>query len=202
MNDPSIITLSGTGVAVRGNDIDTDRIIPARFLTKITFEGLGAEVFADDRKQLAEKGETHPFDQSDHKDSSILLVNKNFGCGSSREHAPQAIKRHGINCIIGESYSEIFFGNNISIGVPCLKVSEDDIEKLQKISEESPTTTFEVDLESLTVKAGDLSVKAEIPEGARQQFMGGTWDVTAELLQNDADITSTAEALPYFHHWK
>ncbi|EDM28548.1 isopropylmalate isomerase small subunit [Lentisphaera araneosa HTCC2155] len=202
MNSSSIIKITGTGVAVRGNDIDTDRIIPARFLTKITFEGLGAEVFTDDRKQLADKGEVHPFDQEAHAKSNILLVNKNFGCGSSREHAPQAIKRHGIDCIIGESYSEIFFGNNIAIGVPCLKVSEADIALLQDKCEQEPECSFSVDLESLEIKAGDLSVKAEFPEGARQQFIGGTWDVTAELLQNDADITETAANLPYFNHWK
>jgi 3-isopropylmalate/(R)-2-methylmalate dehydratase small subunit len=202
MNSSSIIKITGTGVAVRGNDIDTDRIIPARFLTKITFEGLGAEVFTDDRKQLADKGEIHPFDQEAHKNSSILFVNKNFGCGSSREHAPQAIKRHGIDCIIGESYSEIFFGNNVAIGVPCLKVSESDIARLQDKCEQDPNCEFSVDLSTLEIKANDLTVKAEFPEGARQQFMGGTWDVTAELLQNDSDITSTAEALPYFNHWK
>ena len=202
MSLEKIVKINGTGVAVRGNDIDTDRIIPARFLTKITFEGLGAEAFADDRKQLANKGETHPFDQEAHKNSNILLVNKNFGCGSSREHAPQAIKRHGIDCIIGESYSEIFFGNNISIGVPCLKVSESDIALLQDKCEQEPTCEFNVNLESLTITAGDLSVNAELPEGARQQFMGGTWDVTAELLQNDSEITATAGNLPYFNHWK
>lgn len=202
MNSSSITKITGTGIAVRGNDIDTDRIIPARFLTKITFEGLGAEAFADDRKQLADKGEIHPFDQEAHKSSNILLVNKNFGCGSSREHAPQAIKRHGIDCIIGESYSEIFFGNNVSIGVPCLKVSESDIALLQNKCESEPTCDFSVDLETLEIKAGELSVKAEFPEGARQQFIGGTWDVTAELLQNDADITATANDLPYFNHWQ
>jgi 3-isopropylmalate/(R)-2-methylmalate dehydratase small subunit len=202
MSLEKIVKINGIGVAVRGNDIDTDRIIPARFLTKITFEGLGEEAFADDRKQLADKGEVHPFDQEAHKNSNILLVNKNFGCGSSREHAPQAIKRHGIDCIIGESYSEIFFGNNVSIGVPCLKVSESDIALLQDKCELEPDCEFQVDLSKLEISAGELSIKAELPEGARQQFIGGTWDVTAELLQNDADITSTAENLPYFNHWK
>ena len=199
--DTSIKNISGTAVPVRGNDIDTDRIIPARFLTKITFEGLGEEAFTDDRKQLADKGEVHPFDNPSFAKGKILLVNKNFGCGSSREHAPQAIKRHGIDCIIGESYSEIFFGNNVSIGVPCLKVNEAEIALLQDAAEADPSANFTVDLETMEITVGDTTVKGFLPEGARQQFIGGTWDVTAELLSNSDAITETAANLPYFNHW-
>ena len=197
----SIKNIAGTGVPVRGNDIDTDRIIPARFLTKITFEGLGAEAFTDDRKQLADKGEIHPFDNPVFAQGKVLLVNKNFGCGSSREHAPQAIKRHGIDCIIGESYSEIFFGNNVSIGVPCLKVNEGEIAQLQEAAEADPSANFSVNLETMEITVGELSIKGFLPEGARQQFIGGTWDVTAELLSNSDAITTTAANLPYFNHW-
>jgi len=200
--DLVIKEVSGSAVSVRGNDIDTDRIIPARFLKCVVFEGLGKHAFEDDRKQLAEKGEVHPFDKEEFQGSSILFANKNFGCGSSREHAPQSLSRWGIKAIVGESFSEIFFGNNISMGIPCVHASEENIEKLMSANEANPASEFKVDLESLTVSSGDVSVPVTLADGPREQFLQGSWDVTAELLSNGDLIEETAANLPYFGHWK
>lgn len=198
----NIINISGQTVPVRGNDIDTDRIIPSRFLKSIVFEGLGENAFEDDRLQLQAKGETHPFDIPAFQNASVLLVNKNFGCGSSREHAPQSLMRWGINAIIGESYSEIFYGNNVSIGVPCLTVSETDIAKLMDLSESSPEAILSIDLDSKTITMGDLTISAGIEDGPREQFLNGTWDVTAQLLNSAKEIDELANTLPYFNDWK
>ena len=202
MNELVVKNVRGRAVPVRGNDIDTDRIIPARFLKSVVFDGLGAHAFADDRAQLKAKGQLHPFDKPEHQGSKVLIVNANFGCGSSREHAPQAIMRWGIKVIVGVSFAEIFFGNNISLGVPCLKVSAADAEALQDAVEANPAAEVEVDLETLTVTVGVLKVKAELAEGPRQQFLAGSWDVTAELLANRPQIAVTAARLPYFSAWK
>ena len=197
-----IKAVKARAITVRGNDIDTDRIIPARFLKSIVFEGLGEHAFSDDRSQMAERGETHPFDEERFAGSGILFVNKNFGCGSSREHAPQSLKRWGINAIIGESYSEIFYGNNVSLGVPCLIADEEAIEKLMAANEANPQAEFTVDIEALTVSCDGTSVSVTIPAGPREQFLKGSWDVTAELLKNGDKIDTTAADLPYFKHWK
>ena len=202
MSDLVIKNIVGRAVTIRGNDIDTDRIIPARFLKSVVFEGLGAHAFADDRIQEKEKGTEHPFDQERYQGSSVLFVNKNFGCGSSREHAPQSLARWGVKAIVGESYSEIFYGNNVSLGVPCVIADEEAIQTLMDANEANPTAEFKVDLETLTVSAGDVSVAVTMSEGPREQFLKGSWDVTAELLASGSDIDKTAEALPYFHHWK
>lgn len=194
--------VSGRAVSVRGNDIDTDRIIPARFLKCVVFEGLGQHAFEDDRKQLAEKGRVHPFDMEHFQGSEILFVNKNFGCGSSREHAPQSLFRWGIKAIVGESFSEIFFGNNISMGIPCVHATSENIEKLMTANESDPASSFTVDLESMTVSNGSVSVPVTLADGPREQFLQGSWDVTAELLSNGDLIESTAANLPYFGHWK
>jgi 3-isopropylmalate/(R)-2-methylmalate dehydratase small subunit len=191
MNDMTRKTISGRAVPVRGNDIDTDRIIPARFLKCVVFDGLGENAFEDDRLGLKNEGKTHPFDDPRFAGAEILLVNKNFGCGSSREHAPQAIMRwgRGIKAIVGESFAEIFFGNCVALGIPCLVASEADIQKLQNAAEADPNATFTVDVEKLTVRAGDVSIPVVLPDGVRQQFLEGRWD-------------STASRLPYFNGWK
>lgn len=194
--------VTGTAISVRGNDIDTDRIIPARFLKCVVFEGLGEHAFEDDRLQLAAKGEVHPFDIEHFQGAEILLVNKNFGCGSSREHAPQSLSRWGIKAIIGESFSEIFFGNNISMGIPCVHATEENIEKLMSANESDPSSTFTLDLENLTASNGSVTVPVTLAEGPREQFLKGSWDVTAELLSNGDLIEETAGNLPYFRHWK
>ena len=200
--DQVVKSVSGRAISVRGNDIDTDRIIPARFLKCVVFEGLGEHAFEDDRLQLKEKGEVHPFDKPEFAGSEILFVNKNFGCGSSREHAPQSLARWGIKAIVGESFSEIFYGNNVAMGIPCVHASEEDIEKLISANEADPSAEFTVDLESLTASSGSVSVPVTIADGPREQFLQGTWDVTAELLSNGDLIEETAAGLPYFNHWK
>ena len=197
-----ITQVTGRSVVIRGNDIDTDRIIPARFLRCVVFEGLGEHAFADDRIQMKEAGEVHPFDDKANEGASLLFVNKNFGCGSSREHAPQSLKRWGINGIVGESYSEIFYGNNVSLGVPCAIATEENIEILMQAVEANPSKEFTIDLENLVVTNGETSVPVTIPEGPRQQFLQGSWDVTAQLLEADSEINTTTEGLPYFNHWK
>jgi 3-isopropylmalate/(R)-2-methylmalate dehydratase small subunit len=200
MNDSKRTVITGKGIVLHGNDIDTDRIIPARYLRTVTFEGLGEHAFEDDRAQLKQQGKLHAFDDPKFRDGQILLVNKNFGCGSSREHAPQAIARwqKGIRAIVGESFAEIFFGNCVSLGVPCVVVDAADIETLQKTVSADPNAEVSVDLQRKQVGAGSVRVSCKIPEGVRQQFLDGRWDTTGELLQNRDAIQALARKLPYF----
>lgn len=205
MNDLKRIRIIGKAVSVRGNDIDTDRIIPARYLRCVTFDGLGDHVFEDDREQLRQRGQLHPFDRPEFADAEILFVNKNFGCGSSREHAPQAIMRwgKGIKAIVGESFAEIFFGNCVALGIPCVTVDEATAEAIQTLNETTPRTVFTVDLEAMTLSADSgQSWRIELPEGPRQQFLLGRWDSTAELMEAMDEIAAAAARLPYFNHWR
>ncbi|MEO1591850.1 MAG: 3-isopropylmalate dehydratase small subunit [Cyanobacteria bacterium J06632_22] len=192
-----IATVSGPGLPLRGNDIDTDRIIPARFLRCVSFDGLGEQVFADDRQQLQQSGSTHPFDQAPYQDAKILVVNRNFGCGSSREHAPQAIHRWGIQAIVGESFAEIFLGNCIAIGMPCVTATAEIVAQLQTQIEQGPDQPMAVDLENLTVKYGSQAYAVTMGSGPRQMFLNGTWDACGQLLQQRDGIQSTAANLPY-----
>ena len=189
--------VSGRGIPVAGNDIDTDRIIPARFLKAVTFEGMGEHAFEDAKKQNLE----HPFNQKVYQGASVLVVGQNFGCGSSREHAPQALMRWGIRAIIGGSFGEIFFGNCVMLGIPCLRASHEDIEWLQREMGRAPQTPVTVDVEKQEVCFGDRVIKATMPEGARNQLVGGTWDSTAVLLEAGAAIEATARKLPYVTGW-
>ncbi|MEL7358265.1 MAG: 3-isopropylmalate dehydratase small subunit [Cyanobacteria bacterium J06560_6] len=194
MSDSSqVCQVSGSGLPLVGNDIDTDRIIPARFLRAVTFDGLGDQVFADDRQQLAE----HPFNQSQYQEAQLLVVNRNFGCGSSREHAPQAIARWGINALIGESFAEIFFGNCVAMGVPCVTADADSISQLQHAIANNPALPLTLNLETMTAQAGDLSVKVEMGAGPRQMFLNGTWDACGQLVAQADAIGKTAKQLPY-----
>jgi 3-isopropylmalate/(R)-2-methylmalate dehydratase small subunit len=185
--------LSGRGIPVTGNDIDTDRIIPARFLKAVTFEGMGEHAFEDARKQNPE----HPFNAAVYKGASVLVVGQNFGCGSSREHAPQALMRWGIRAIVGGSFGEIFFGNCVMLGIPCLVATQADLEWLQKAIGRSPQEPVVVDVEQQQVRFGDRVIKATVPDGPRNQLVGGTWDSTAVLLDAGAAIEATARKLPY-----
>jgi 3-isopropylmalate/(R)-2-methylmalate dehydratase small subunit len=185
--------ITGRGIPVPGNDIDTDRIIPARFLKAVTFEGMGEHAFEDARKQNPE----HPFNQGAYQGASVLVVGQNFGCGSSREHAPQALMRWGIQAIVGGSFGEIFFGNCTTLGIPCLTAPAEDLEALQRAIGREPGTPITVDVAKQEVRMGDRVVKARIPDGTRHQLVTGTWDSTAVLLEAGASIEATAKKLPY-----
>ena len=185
--------ISGRGIPVTGNDIDTDRIIPARFLKAVTFEGMGEHAFEDAKKQNPE----HPFNQAVYKGASVLVVGQNFGCGSSREHAPQALMRWGISTIVGGSFGEIFFGNCVMLGIPCLVATQADLEWLQKAIGRSPQEPVVVDVEKQEVRFGDRVIRATVPDGPRNQLVAGTWDSTAVLLEAGAAIEGTAKKLPY-----
>jgi 3-isopropylmalate/(R)-2-methylmalate dehydratase small subunit len=187
-----IQTISGRALPLRGHDIDTDRIIPARYLRAISFEGLEQHVFADDRSDPS-----HPFNAPHYQGARVLLVSRNFGCGSSREHAPQALQRWGIRAIVGEGYSEIFFGNSVSIGLPCLTVGHDEIERLVKRVEADPTTEVTVDVERLRVSAGEMSVSATMPPSAHEALTTGMWDGTGLLLADFDQVRALADSLPY-----
>lgn len=195
---PSEITLlSGRAIPVRGNDIDTDRIIPARFLRCVTFDGLGEHAFEDDRRGLTAQGKVHPFDEARFAGASVLVVNSNFGCGSSREHAPQAIAKWGIKAIVGVSFSEIFYGNCVAMGVPILRVSVADSEAIQALVEADPTAVAEVDVERLQVRIAGRTFAAQMADGIRKQFVTGAWDATGELVGGLPQVRTTAKALPY-----
>jgi 3-isopropylmalate/(R)-2-methylmalate dehydratase small subunit len=193
MASTPITTVEGTGIALRGNDIDTDRIIPARFLRMITFEGLGQYAFEDDRKSNPD----HPFNDERYKGASLLLANGNFGCGSSREHAPQALTRWGINAIVSESFAEIFQGNCTAMGIPCVTASAGDVTKFQDHIEAHPTQSMTLDLAKKTLTSGDLSIPVELPEGNRKSLLEGAWDATGMLLEGAGAVKETAASLPY-----
>ncbi len=185
----------GRGVAVVGDDIDTDRIIPARFLKCVTFDGLAAGAFADDRSELAGR---HPFDRPEHAGATVLVVNRNFGCGSSREHAPQALMRWGIRAVIGESFAEIFFGNCLAMGMPCLTISHDDAATLQAAIEAQPEAELAVDLEALEVRSAAAgSLPLQLAEGPHRMLLTGQWDGTSQLVAHDTELRATAARLPY-----
>jgi len=192
-----INAIRGKAVVVRGNEIDTDRIIPARFMKCVTFEGLGEYAFYDERYDSVGMPQPHPFNDEQSKDASILLVNKNFGCGSSREHAPQALARWGIRAIVGESFAEIFAGNCTSMGIPAVVVSEADIEKVQKMVEENPAVPVTVDIDQLKLTVGDEVFSVDTPASSRNSLLSGAWDEADVLLANARQIESVAQRLPY-----
>ncbi len=198
----AIRRIAGTALPVRGNDFDTDRIIPARFLKSITFEGLGEHLFEDERREASSRGENHPVDDERFSGASILLVNANFGCGSSREHAPQAIYRRGIRAIVGESFSEIFFGNSVAIGMPCVTAPADALQRLMAIVEAAPRTPMIVDLRAMKASVANDAFDIALPHGAREAFLDGSWDATGLLLQNFDDVRRVAARLPYINGFR
>ncbi len=185
--------INGKCISLVGDDIDTDRIIPARFLKCIDFDSLGKSVFDDDRKNL--KG-NHPFDLETNKGSSILIVNSNFGCGSSREHAPQALMRWGIKAIIGESFADIFYSNCIAIGIPCFTLPKESIKKIQQYLNVK-NLFLEIDLFESTAKAEKFKFNLEIKETSKKMFLTGEWDATSKLLENMDLIENKLNNLPY-----
>ncbi|GAB4319126.1 MAG: 3-isopropylmalate dehydratase small subunit [Leptolyngbyaceae cyanobacterium] len=186
--------VAGRGIPLPGNDIDTDRIIPARFLRCVTFDGLGEQVFADDRAHL--QGQ-HPFDQPQYQGAEILVVNNNFGCGSSREHAPQAIAKWGIRAIVGESFAEIFFGNCLAMGIPCVAADATTIKTLQEKLTADPQTPVTVNLETMQVQCGDWTAAIALKEGPRSMLLAGTWDACGQLVAHAEQIRAKAATLPY-----
>ncbi len=188
-----ITQINGKCISLVGNDIDTDRIIPARFLKCVSFESLGKSVFEDDRETL--KGR-HPFDLEKNKNASILIVNSNFGCGSSREHAPQALMRWGIKAIIGESFAEIFYSNCIAIGIPCFTLPTKSIQDIQKYND-NKSLFLEIDLKKSLAKAKDLNFQLDIKESSKKMFLSGEWDATSTLLENENLIEKKNNDLPY-----
>jgi 3-isopropylmalate/(R)-2-methylmalate dehydratase small subunit len=185
--------IRGTAFPVRGDDIDTDRIIPARFLKSISFEGLEDHLFEDDRQQL----DTHAASNPAYRSAAVMLVNANFGCGSSREHAPQAIRRRGIRAVVGQSFSEIFFGNSLVLGMPCPTASAETLKALMTTVERDPSTEIVVDLSTMRVSAGGGTYELSLPAAAREAFLDGSWDATGLLLERFEEVEAIAAQLPY-----
>ncbi|MCR9095492.1 MAG: 3-isopropylmalate dehydratase small subunit [bacterium] len=186
--------VEGRGCVVRGDDVDTDRIIPARFMKEVTFDTMGEHAFEDARKDA--KGE-HPLDQERFQGSSILVVGQNFGCGSSREHAPQALMRFGFNAFIGGSFAEIFFGNCTALGLPCVTLAPADLSTVMDSIELDPQQNVEIDVQASKVRCRAGEFDAGIPAGTRKMLLEGSWDATRVLLEAGDLIEETAKALPY-----
>jgi 3-isopropylmalate/(R)-2-methylmalate dehydratase small subunit len=197
MSASAIARVAGRGMVLRGDDIDTDRIMPARFLKAVTFDGLEASVFADDRQEASREGRVHPFDDPARREARVLFVNANFGCGSSREHAPQALYRRGLRAIVGTSFAEIFFGNAVAIGLPCLSAPAEAIATLMTHADAHPDAEWVVDVASLRVSADAVSVDVTIAATARAALLSGTWDVTSLLLDRYDEVERVTSRLPY-----
>ncbi len=192
-----ISRISGRAVPVTGDDIDTDRIIPARYLKEVTFSRMGEFPFFDERFMADGSEKEHPFNRAEYKDASILLANSNFGCGSSREHAPQALYRWGIKAVVAESYGEIFAGNSTMIGMPTVTAAKADIARLQQIAGDDPAAEFTLDLVAMVISVNDSSVKVEMPDGRRKALVDGIWDSTSLLIANSDKVRKVVEKLPY-----
>ncbi len=192
-----ITSVAGRGVYVPGNDIDTDRIIPARFMKCVTFDGLGEFLFYDVRKNADGTDKPHPLNDPRFKGATVLLSGANFGCGSSREHAPQAIQKYGFRAIIAENFAEIFFGNCTTLGVPCATASREDIARIAAAIEQNPQTEIVVDVDKQEIRFAGQSVKANIRAAARDALVNGRWDPIGELLEGVPAMKATAAKLPY-----
>ncbi len=192
--DP-VIQVSGTAVVIPGNDIDTDRIIPARFLKAITFDDLAAGLFYDERFEQDGTPKGHPIDAPEHRGARIVISGDNFGCGSSREHAPQALKRAGFTGVIAGSFAEIFFGNATTLGMLCASMHEADRAELGRLIQQDPSLEVTIDAETLRVSVAGRSWPIEIRATAREALLTGYWDPIGELLEGMADVRATAAAL-------
>ena len=189
--------INGRSVYVPGNDIDTDRIIPARFMKCVTFDGLGEYLFYDVRKDSDGNDKDHPLNETRFSDASVLISNANFGCGSSREHAPQALYRYGFRAVIAESFAEIFFGNCCALGMPCVAATKESVKSLAELINEVPETEVSIDVVNSTVRAGDLNFSVDIPTGAKEALTNGRWDPIAELQEAKESIDHLVTDLGY-----
>jgi 3-isopropylmalate/(R)-2-methylmalate dehydratase small subunit len=188
-----INAIAGRALPLRGDDLDTDRIMPARFLRVVTFENLEKHVFEDDRAA----DPAHPFNNPAYAGATILIVNRNFGCGSSREHAPQGLARYGIRAVIGESFSEIFQGNSVMLGIPCFTADRAAIDSLQSLVEKTPEVMVNARVDTCQITAGALDIKANLPAASRDSFLSGQWNPTAMLLAEFDAVKAVASRLPY-----
>jgi 3-isopropylmalate/(R)-2-methylmalate dehydratase small subunit len=195
--DARIRQVSGTAIPVRGNDIDTDRIVPARYLIEVTFDRMGEYPFIDERFDGEGRPKPHPFNEPKYQEASILVVNANFGSGSSREHAPQALYRWGIRAIVGESFAPIFSGNSLAIGLPIVSAHPDEIRTLMDLVEEDPSVRVDLDLVERRLKIGDRVVPVEVSDTVRTALIEGYWDSTTLLAANAAKVREVAARLPY-----
>ena len=193
-----ITQITGRGVYVSGDDVDTDRIIPARFMRCVTFDGLGEYAFYDERRKADGSEKSHPLNNPRFAGASILLSGSNFGCGSSREHAPQALYRHGFRAVIAESYAEIFFGNSTTLGMPCLVMSQGDIQSVAKLIEADPHAEITIDLTSSKLSIADVDYPATLPDHARNALVEGRWDAIADLLEAIPQVQEKTAGLAYF----
>ena len=192
-----ITYVTGKGVYVPGADVDTDRIIPARYMKVVTFDGLGDFMFRDVRTDADGNKTDHILNHPSYQDATIMVVGSNFGCGSSREHAPQAIRRAGFNAIIGESFAEIFYGNSLTLGMPCVEADADTIAQLGAVLTQEPGTEISIDIENERITFSDKTKPVRIKSVAKDALTRGMWDPIAELLGNDESISATAKSLPY-----
>jgi len=197
MSAVSIREVGGKGVYVRGNDIDTDRIIPARFLKCVTFDELGPSLFYDVRFDDEGNSKQHPLDDAIHAGASILISDDNFGCGSSREHAPQAIQKFGLKAVIAGSFAEIFHGNCTTLGIPCIVMQEADRERLGELIDDDPNAEVIIDIEAMKVACADINFAVTMKDSAREAFLAGTYDPLDNLLASMDSIKATAERLGY-----
>ena len=191
--------VQGRALVVAGEDIDTDRIIPARFLKCVSFDALGEQVFADDRKEL--NGD-HPFDQPQFQGASILVVNGNFGCGSSREHAPQALMRWGIRAVVGVSFAEIFFGNCLALGIPCVNSVPDEIQAIQAAIQADPSLSWTLDLDAMQLSTSAASWGIGVEPGPCEMLRSGRWDATSQLLDHGSQVKTLMQGLPYLNGFR
>lgn len=197
MSLAKITSVTGRAVSVPGNDIDTDRIIPARFMKCVTFDGLGEFLFYDVRKNADGSNRSHPLNEARYQGATILLSGANFGCGSSREHAPQAIQKYGFKAVVAENFAEIFFGNCTTLGIPCLSATREDIARVAAAVEANPQLDVTLDLVKQEIRFGAQSIKATLRESARDALINGRWDAIGELLDGRTAVTERAKSLPY-----
>ena len=197
MSLEKITSVTGRAVVVPGNDIDTDRIIPARFMKCVTFDGLGEYLFFDVRKNADGTDRPHPLNDPRFKNAAILLSGANFGCGSSREHAPQALQKHGFRAIVAESYAEIFFGNCTTLGLPCVSASRADIQRIAAALEQNPALEVVVDVDRTEIRFGGQTARVAMRESAREALVNGRWDAIGDLLEGVAEVKRLASRLPY-----